>query len=99
MVSALREHLSDVPGVKWYEPQGGLYVWMTVPEGIDTGLEGDLFKRALKEEMLYVPGVFCYPGEPTDPPKNTIRLSFGVQSPEKIREGVAALGRAVRSLT
>ena len=69
-----------------------------LPAGISTGPDGPLFDTALQEGVLYVPGEYCYPnmGEPIRP--NTMRLSFGVQTPEKIAQGVAALARAVRQV-
>ena len=66
-----------------------------VPEHIDTGSKSLLFERAVAEGVLYVPGEYCFAplGEPVQ--RNTIRLSFGVQSREKIREGIASLARAI----
>jgi DNA-binding transcriptional MocR family regulator len=45
--------------------------------------------------MLYVPGRFCYPVEGVRATDNQMRLSFGVQAPERIEQGIAALGRAI----
>ena len=42
--------------VHWTRPEGGLFVWMTVPEGLDTGFDGPLFPRCVREGVLYVPG-------------------------------------------
>jgi 2-aminoadipate transaminase len=95
MLSALNEHLADVPGVEWAAPRGGLYVWLRLPEGMDAGPQGTLMSLALEEGMLYVPGAYCYPDEGQLRRKNTIRLSFGVPSAEQIRHGVRALGRAI----
>ena len=49
-------------GVQWVRPTGGLYVWLRLPEPIDTGVEGPLFPRAVAEGA-YVPGECCYPQE------------------------------------
>ena len=95
MLSAADEYLGPLPGVSWLKPQGGLYVWLTVPEGIDTGTDSKLFDLAIEEGMLYVPGAYCYPADGQEVPRNTIRLSFGVQSPERIRQGMAALARSI----
>ena len=80
-------------------PSGGLYVWVQLPDGVPAGPDGLLFDTAIREGVLYVPGQYCYPamGEPVR--RNTIRLSFGVQTPDKIRQGVAALARALRQVT
>jgi DNA-binding transcriptional MocR family regulator len=48
----------------------------------------------LEAGVLYVPGGYCYPGEGAQPARNRIRLSFGVQTPDEIRRGIAALRRA-----
>jgi 2-aminoadipate transaminase len=95
MLTALRRHLGSVAGVRWNEPRGGLYVWVTLPPGVDAGPAGALFEAARHEGVLYVPGEYCYPpaGEPVR--NNVLRLSFGVQTPEKIEQGVAALARAI----
>lgn len=99
MLAALDEHLGDLAGASWTHPTGGLYVWLALPEGIDTGRGGELFGRAMAEGMLYVPGEFCFgPDETRDKPANTIRLSFGVARCEAIGEGIARLARAIRSL-
>ena len=95
-LDAVDEHLSPIDGVECVRPDGGLYVWLRLPETIDTGLTGALFDRAVDEGVLYVPGEVCYPREGVPVCKSAIRLSFGIQSCESIREGVAALARAIR---
>lgn len=96
MLSAADEHLADLPGVSWHRPSGGLYVWLRLPPHIDTGAQGALFQRAINEGVLYVPGGYCDPEGDRATTHSTIRLSFGVQSCERIREGIAALARAIR---
>lgn len=101
MLSALQEHLGDFePGTtRWTHPNGGLYVWLTLPERFDTGRSGSLFRRAIDEGVLYVPGVYCYPAdEKRTPPRNAMRLSFGVPNLAKIHEGIARLARAIRAM-
>ncbi len=95
MLSACERHLGKVSGVRWRVPHGGLYVWLTLDEGIDAGPDGTLFDLAVKEGMLYVPGEFSYAADGVAAKKNTIRLSFGVQTPERIEAGVAALAKAI----
>ena len=97
-IDAVDEYLRPINGVECVVPAGGLYVWLRLPNTIDTGLSGPLFDRAVDEGVLYVPGEVCYPSEGVQANKNTIRLSFGIQSCESIREGVAALARAIRSI-
>ena len=67
---------------RWQRPAGGLYVWLRLPEGMDAGPEATLLQHALDEGVLYVPGEYCYPAAGEARRKNTIRLSFGVQSVE-----------------
>ena len=100
MLAALQAHLGDVDGVSWTRPTGGLYIWLTLPPTVDTGRHGPLFSHAVREGVLFVPGEFCYPPDPTrQVPHNTIRLSFGVASEERIRHGIERLANAVRAAT
>jgi 2-aminoadipate transaminase len=96
MLAALDEHLGDVPGVRWQRPGGGLYVWLELPEEMDAGPAGTLLHHAVEEGVLYVPGEYCYAAEGAPRRHNRIRLSFGVETADHIRRGIAALGRAVR---
>jgi 2-aminoadipate transaminase len=98
MLAAADEHLAPIGGVGYERPKGGLYVWLTVPEHVDTGTDGELFLRAMDAGVIYVPGRYCYPAEGDRPPDNTIRLSFGVQSAANIRRGVESLAGAIRAV-
>ena len=98
MLAAADEFLGPIEGVDWLRPTGGLYVWLRLPEQVDTGLAGPLFDRAVEAGVLYVPGEFCYPGDAASSPRNMVRLSFGIPSCEEIRRGVEALARAVREV-
>ncbi|MGB0766954.1 MAG: PLP-dependent aminotransferase family protein [Phycisphaeraceae bacterium] len=96
-LDALDEHFAGVEGVSWTHPTGGLYVWLTLPESVDTSRPGPLFGHAIKQGVLFVPGAYCYPNDPTrKPPCHTIRLAVGVPGPEQIREGIGRLAAAVR---
>jgi 2-aminoadipate transaminase len=98
MLEAAREFLGPLDGVRWIEPLGGLYVWVELPPAIDAGPGGRLFTEAQAAGVLYVPGEYCYPGEGVRK-TNSLRLSFGVQTPPQIRRGMellaAAIGRAI----
>jgi 2-aminoadipate transaminase len=85
-------------GAEWVRPTGGLYLWVRLPEGIDAGLSGPLFDRAIKEGVLYVPGDYCYPPEGEPIAGNRLRLSFGIPSCASIRQGIEALARALREV-
>ena len=95
MLAAMVESLSEMEGCCWKRPDGGLYVWLQLPDSVDAGPSGSLLSRSLDEGVFYVPGEYCFAeeGEPTQ--KNAIRLSFGVQDQTAIRRGIQALARAV----
>ena len=99
MLAAADEFFADIPGVSWVHPHGGLYVWMTLPSHIATGFDSPLFRRAVDvEQVMYVPGELGYGGPREARQRNHMRLSFGVQSLDGLREGMRRLSRAVRSL-
>jgi len=95
-LDAADRFLAPLGGIRWVRPAGGLYVWLCLPESIDTGLSGPLFDRAVEEGVLYVPGEYCYPREGCPVPHHMLRLSFGIPSCEAIERGVEALARAIR---
>jgi 2-aminoadipate transaminase len=82
---ALAEELP--PGCRWTTPHGGFYIWVTVPEGIDTS---DLLAKAISHKVAYVPGSGFFAGG-TDGRAN-LRLCYSFPEPAEIREGVARLG-------
>ena len=89
MIEALEEHMPN--GVVWTNPQGGLFLWVTVPEQISTL---DMFKDAVEQRVAYVPGenfFSCGGGE------NTMRLNFSSSTPEEINEGIARLGKVIKA--
>jgi 2-aminoadipate transaminase len=81
--------------VSWTRPRGGLFVWLTLPEGTDTGREGPFFDRCLEHGVLFVPGAYAFAPEPGPVPTNHLRLSFGMGSPENLVEGVHRLAAAL----
>lgn len=98
-LDALQAELGDLPGVTWTRPSGGLYVWVSLPPEIQTGLESPLFERCLAEGMFYVPGEFGYPPDRSRAiPSHQLRLSFGVPEVPTLREGVARFARALRAI-
>ncbi|MEN6458068.1 MAG: PLP-dependent aminotransferase family protein [Thermoguttaceae bacterium] len=96
ILQASDEFLRPISGIEWIAPAGGLYLWLTLPEGLDTGFSGPLFDRAVAEGVLYVPGAYCYPAEGCPGRDNRLRLSFGCQSRDNLRCGMEALARAIR---
>ncbi len=88
MVEALREHFPAE--ASWTEPEGGLFIWATLPEYIDTG---DLLAKALREDVAFVPGQAAYVDESRG--RSSMRLNFSGVGDEEIREGVRRIGKAI----
>jgi 2-aminoadipate transaminase len=99
MLAAAEKYFHDLPEVTWVRPEGGLYVWMSLPSRIETGFDSPLFKQATKVDgVMYVPGELSYGGPATSRKRNQMRLSFGVESPDRIEEGIRRLAAAVRAV-
>ncbi len=98
MLESLKLHFAKIPGASWDQPQGGMYFWLRLPGHIDTSEQGELWKHATGQGVLYVPGHYCYPSEGQPSERNTMRLSFGVQPPEGIRHGIERLAVAVHEV-
>lgn len=82
MISALEEFM---PEASWNVPDGGFYVWVTLPEGLDAK---SMLPRAVTARVAYVPGTaFYYDGSGA----GHMRLSYCYPTPERIREGVRRL--------
>jgi 2-aminoadipate transaminase len=95
-LSALEKYVRPVDSeIRWTQPRGGLFVWMTVPEGIDTSFDGRLFTQCIQEGVIYVPGDYAFAPEPPPVPKNHIRLTFGVPGEAELTEGARRLGQAL----
>lgn len=90
--AALRDGLRPL-GWRWQVPAGGLYLWLEGPASLDTGGSGPLWRAALDEGVLYVPGALCHGDAP---PTNTVRLSYGVLAPAALVEAGARFVRAAR---
>jgi len=88
MLQAFEDFMPE--GTTWTRPQGGLFLWLTLPEGCNTV---DLFPIAIEEKVAYVPGASFYP---KGGPSNTMRLNFSACNPETIRVGVERLSRMVK---
>ena len=78
-------------GVTWTKPEGGLFLWVTVPENIDTD---ELFMEAIKYKVAFVPGRVFY-GE--NPSKNHMRINFSFPSKEQLAEAVKRLANCVKA--
>lgn len=87
MLGSLADLMPD--GTRWTRPDGGLFVWATLPDGLDAKA---MVPRALRERVAYVPGTgFFADGAGT----GNLRLNFSFSAPERIREGVRRLAGVV----
>ena len=87
MLEVLDEYFPE--GCKWTHPHGGMFLWATLPEHIDTK---EMFKDAIKEKVAYVHGrAFYVDGGGS----NAMRLNFSNPSDEEITEGIKRLGKVI----
>ncbi len=80
------------PGAHWTHPQGGLFLWGTLPESMDTK---EVLRAAVEQKVAFVPGESFFP---CGGGNNTMRLNFSYSTPETIREGIARLGHVLGEL-
>lgn len=86
MLAALHDYLPDL---SWTTPAGGFYVWLTLPDNLDSK---SMLPRAVKELVAYTPGTAFYAdGEG----RNKLRLAFCYPTPEFIREGIRRLSAVI----
>jgi 2-aminoadipate transaminase len=98
MLAALEKYLPKDHGIHWTRPSGGLYVWLTLPESIDTSRAGKLFRVCVDRGVIYVPGDYCFqPDDSGKIPRNHLRLSFGQVAPDQIEPGIRRLSQAIES--
>ena len=92
MLAALETHMPD--GVSWTQPEGGMFIWLTLPKTLDGGA---LLRTALEsQKVAFVPGqAFFADGSGA----NSLRLSFSLADDAQINEGMKRLGAAIRSMT
>ena len=89
MLSLLEEHMPAE--VKWTHPEGGLFLFLTLPEGFDAVA---FYDKALTAGVAYVAGEFFHPDRSG---KNTMRLNFSFMTPERISEGVRLLAELLKN--
>ena len=83
LLNLLEEHMPD--GVKWTHPEGGLFLFLTMPEGFDAV---KFYDTALDAGVAYVAGEFFHPDGSG---MNTMRLNFSFMTHERIKEGIKLL--------
>ncbi|WP_420631243.1 PLP-dependent aminotransferase family protein [Candidatus Leptofilum sp.] len=88
MLAAMTEHFP--PGVNWTHPQGGLFLWVTMPDELDSTA---VLEEAIANKVAFVPGATFYPN---DGGENSFRLNFSNATPEEIQEGIARLGQVLQ---
>ena len=84
------EELSTFRGVAHTVPEGGLFIWVTLPQGMDSLA---LLPKAASRGVAYIPGVHFYPGADCT---NTLRLNFSASSLEDIRRGMGILREVIQ---
>jgi 2-aminoadipate transaminase len=91
MLQALETHMPKVEGISWTRPQGGLFLWVTLPDEIDTE---EMFTEAVENDVAYVLGkAFCA----NSGGEHSMRLNFSYPDEAEISEGVRRLAEAVKS--
>ena len=88
LLSLLEEHMPE--GVRWTHPEGGLFLFLTMPEGFDAVR---FYDKSLDAGVAYVAGEFFHPDRAG---KNTMRLNFSFMSPQRIAEGIKLLSKLLK---
>lgn len=91
LLRLLEEHMPS--NVTWTHPEGGLFLFLTMPEGFDAV---KFYDKALAAGVAYVAGEFFHPDRSG---KNTMRLNFSFMSPERIVEGIKLLANLLQNVT
>lgn len=89
MLKALSEHI-NIDGARWTKPEGGLFIWLRLPEKYDTM---EAFDKAKQVGVSYIPGSAFYID---DRRSSELRLSFCLPTEEQIEEGIGRLGKVFR---
>jgi 2-aminoadipate transaminase len=89
MCETMKQHFPN--GVSWTEPEGGLFLWVKVPDHISTST---LLPAAINAGIAYVPGKFFYSDKVDD---STLRLNFCNATSENIEEGIKRLAKVITS--
>jgi 2-aminoadipate transaminase len=79
--------------VKWIVPKGGMFIWATLPEGLDAAT---LLEKAIEQNVLFVPGQNFYVGGRQG--RNSLRINFSHSSKTEIVKGIKIMGDLIRDL-
>ena len=88
MLEALAAHMPE--GVSWTHPKGGLFLWATLPDCLDSRA---IFNEAVAQKVAFVPGGSFHP---LGGGGNTMRLNFSNSKPEMIQEGIERLAKVIK---
>ncbi|MEE8594187.1 MAG: PLP-dependent aminotransferase family protein, partial [Candidatus Bipolaricaulota bacterium] len=91
MINALEKYMPKDEDIRWTHPDGGLFIWVCLPDIIDTH---DMLPQAVENKVAYVPGAATFVDGTGH---NTMRLSFSSSTPEKIDEGIRRLADVVKA--
>lgn len=89
MLQMLERFMPKLPGLRWTRPQGGLFLWVTLPEEMDSA---EMFLAAVEKKVAYVVGAAFYPDGGG---KNSFRLNFSYSSKEEIESGIQRLAEVI----
>ena len=78
------------PETKWTHPKGGMFIWITLPEGIDAE---EMLKEAVRGKVVYLPGYTAYACAGR---KNTLRLNYSYPEDDQIRKGVKDIANLIK---
>lgn len=93
MLTQMDQHLGDLPGIHWTRPEGGLFLWVTLPEGMNAV---DMFLQAVEKKVAYVTGSAF---DPEGLDKQTLRLNFSFAETDQITEGIKRLAEVIKEQT
>lgn len=91
MLAALDRYMPRVPGLHWVKPEGGMFLWLTLPPAMDAD---EMFKEAIDRQVAYVIGSAFFP---TGGGHNSMRLNFSYPSEEQIDTGIERLAGFIKS--
>lgn len=91
MIGAIRDHFPA--GVQCTDPEGGMFLWVTLPEGMSSMA---LFDAAIRQKVAFVPGTPFYVDRKDS---NTLRLNFSCSDEPTIVEGIRRLGTSIKELS
>ncbi len=90
MLESLEKYFPDDERISWTKPEGGLFIWVTLPEKVDTD---DLFSEAVEGGVAFVPGSGFYVNGGG---RDSLRLCYSVLQPDEIEKGIELLAEVVK---